>query len=156
MNAEILENEILEHLNKLSNLDLSGLHSLEHLLISEFVDKNEGAHSSIWTDCFRDSLEAFEDQLLKYPEFRNFLINIGQIDSHVVCGAFYAQDQLNVWSETELDRIADLPLCEEDNGREDSCFGVHFFFLYIKILRKVPYKNFLIKNMTTKLFFRGS
>ena len=153
MNAEMLENEILTHLKKLSNSDLRELDNLEHLLISEFFETGEGARSSLWTDCFRDSLEAFEDQLLEYSEFRNFLINIGKIDTHIVCGAFYVQDQLNVWSETELDRIAELPLCEEDNGREDSCFGVHFFISFHQNTKESTLQKLLEKEYDDEAFF---
>jgi hypothetical protein len=127
MNLEKLEAEIESHLERLSNLDLSKLANLEKLLLKEFQDNDDGVDYSIWTDVFRDHLESIEDRLVKFKEFRDFLINIGKVDTHIVCGAFYLNDLIELWTPEQLDKVADLPLCEEDSGRTDSCFGAHFF-----------------------------
>jgi hypothetical protein len=127
MNSEELEAKIDAYLDELAASNFKNLENLEKLLVSEFVDNAEEADFSIWTDVFRDHLENIETELIRNGEFRKFLINIGVIDTHIICGGFYVDEIENLYSPDELDRIADLPLCEEDSGRSDSCFGAHFF-----------------------------
>jgi len=153
MNSEKLEAEIESHLERLSNFDLSKLANLEKLLLEEFHDNAEGVDFSLWTDVFRDYLESIEEQLLEFSEFRDFLINIGKIDTHIVCGAFYVNHLVQVWTPDQLDIIADLPLCEEDNGRADSCFGVHFFIsLNSKISEKTLRKLLKVEHYDEAFF----
>lgn len=153
MEEEELESEIISNLDRLEKLDLTNLENFESLLLSEFLDSEKWKNSHLWTDCFRNDLESFEHRLLEFPEFRNFLINIGEIDAHIVCAPFYIQDQLNIWSEVELDRIANLPLCEEDNGREDSCFGVHFFITLNKNITENTLEKILEKEYDDEAYF---
>ena len=127
MKSEELEAKIEAYLNELSESNFGNLDKLEELLMSEFVDNAENTDFAIWTNIFMDHLESIESELLRNADFRKFLINIGVIDTHIVCGGFYVDEIENLYSADELDRIADLPICEADNGRSDSCFGAHFF-----------------------------
>ena len=125
MESAKLEAQINEYMSELSELNFGNLDKFEKLLLTEFQDNADEADFSIWTNCFREQLEDLDLDLGESEKFRKFLLNIGVIDTHVVCGPFYYGD--NIFTTDELDKIADLPLCEEDNGRSDSCYGVHFF-----------------------------
>jgi len=125
MESAKLEAQINEHMSELSELNFGNLDKLEKLLLTEFRDNADETDFSIWINCFREQLEDLDLSLSNNEKFRKFLINIGVIDTHVVCGPYYDGD--NKFTPDELDKIADLPLCEEDNGRTDSCYGVHFF-----------------------------
>ena len=125
MESAKLEAQINEHMRELSELNFGNLDKLEKLLLTEFRDNADETDFSIWTNCFQEQLEDLDFKLGENEKFRKFLINIGVIDTHVVCGPYYYGD--NKFTPDELDKIADLPLCEADNGRSDSCYGVHFF-----------------------------
>ena len=140
MESAKLEAQINEHMRELSELNFGNLDNLEKLLLTEFRDNADETDFSIWTDCFREQLEDVDFKLGENEKFRKFLINIGVIDTHVVCGPYYYGD--NQFTPDELDKIADLPLCEEDSGRSDSCYGVHFFItlqpdIFEKTLKKL-------------------
>ena len=125
MESAKLEAQINEYMSELAELNFGDLDKLEKLLLTEFRDNADETDFSIWTDCFREQLEDLDLAIGNNEKFKKFLIKIGVIDTHVVCGPYYYGD--NQFTPDELDKIADLPLCEEDNGRSDSCYGVHFF-----------------------------
>lgn len=125
MESAKLEALINEHMSELSELNFGNLDKLEKLLLTEFQDNADETDFSIWTNCFQEQLEDLDLKLGENEKFRKFLINISVIDTHIVCAPYYDGD--NQFTPDELDQIADLPLCEADNGRPDSCYGVHFF-----------------------------
>jgi hypothetical protein len=151
MESAKLEAQIDEYMSELSELNFSNLDKLEKLLLAEFQDNADETDFSIWTNCFREQLEDLDLMLGDNEKFRKFLINIGAIDTHVVCGPYYYGD--NKFTPDELDKIADLPLCEEDNGRTDSCYGVHFFItLQPDISEKTLKKLLKIEHYDTGFF----
>ena len=153
MKSEELEAKIESYLNEISKSNFSNLGDLEKLLLSEFIDKGEGVDYSIWTDVFRDYIESIEEKLIGEKEFRTFLINVGVIDTHIICGVFYINESQDIFTAEELDKIADLPLCEEDNGRSDSCFGAHFFItLQKEISEKTLHKLLAIDHYDVGFF----
>jgi hypothetical protein len=127
MESEELEAQIDKYMNEVSKFNLKNLDKLEKLLLREFQENADETDFSIWTDCFRAQIEDIDLKLLGDERFRRFLINVGIVDTHIVCGPFYGEDIDGKFNSEELDEIADLPLCEEDSGRSDSCFGAHFF-----------------------------
>lgn len=77
----------------------------------------------------RDSLQAFLDDI--NPEELNdkdldAVINLAKMWTHLVCSLFYVASS-DFFNQSHLEKIVNLPDCEEDNGRSDSCFGAHFF-----------------------------
>ena len=78
----------------------------------------------------RDELQAYLDDLqvgdLSIEEL-DAVIELGKIHTHFVCTLFYADSHKNLLASNQIDEIIALELCDEDSGRSDSCYGVHFF-----------------------------
>jgi|LakMenEpi03Aug12_release.lakeMendotaPanAssembly.Ray.scaffolds.fasta_scaffold751546_1 hypothetical protein len=77
----------------------------------------------------RDLLQAYLDDV--NPEYLSdaeldAVINLAKMWTHSVCSLFYTSP-LDFFQKSHLEKIVNLPDCEEDNGRSDSCFGAHFF-----------------------------
>lgn len=153
MKSEELEAKIESYLNEISKSNFKNLDDFEKLLLSEFIDTGEGVDYSIWTDVFRDYIESIEERIIGEKDFRNFLINVGVIDTHIICGVFYINESQDIFTAEELDKIADLPLCEEDNGRSDSCFGAHFFITLQKGISEKTLRKLLAIDHYDKGFF---
>ena len=81
---------------------------------------------------FRSNRDYLNDYLVEVnPEDLNdkeidAVISLAKMWTHSVCLLFYAAP-LDFFQKSHLEKIADLPDCEEDDGGSDSCFGAHFF-----------------------------
>lgn len=77
-----------------------------------------------------DELQAYLDDLqlgeLSIDEL-DAVIALGKIHTHFVCTLFYSGSHQNLLASNQIDEIIALELCDEDSGRSDSCYGVHFF-----------------------------
>ena len=65
------------------------------------------------------------------------VISLAKMWTHLACSLFYAAP-LDFFQKLHLEKIADLPDCEEDDGGSDSCFGIHFFItLQVQVTNEI-------------------
>lgn len=89
------------------------------------MNLSEKEKSDLEWDALQEYLDGIDPNELSLEDL-NAVIDLSELWTHFICTLFY-QASPDLFSESQLKRIVKLPDCEEDNGRSDSCFGVHFF-----------------------------
>jgi hypothetical protein len=111
-------NSILE--NEDEDVDLIGLSQLADKFSEEEIDSFQSNH-----DFLQDYLDDVNPEDLTDQEL-DAVINLAKMWTHSVCSLFYTAP-VDFFQKSHLEKILDLPDCEEDSGRSDSCYGAHFF-----------------------------
>ena len=111
-------NSILE--NEDEDVDLIELSQLADKFSEEEIDSFQSNH-----DFLQDYLDDVNPEDLTDQEL-DAVINLAKMWTHSVCSLFYTAP-LDFFQKSHLEKILNLPDCEEDNGRSDSCYGAHFF-----------------------------
>jgi len=111
-------NSILE--NEDEDVDLIELSQLADKFSEEEIDSFQSNH-----DFLQDYLDDVNPEDLNDQEL-DAVINLAKMWTHSVCSLFYTAP-LDFFQKSHLGKILDLPDCEEDSGRSDSCYGAHFF-----------------------------
>jgi hypothetical protein len=111
-------NSILENLDE--EIDLVELSQLADEFSEEEIDTFRSEH-----DFLQDYLDDLNPEDLTSQEL-DAVINLAKMWTHSACTLFYTAP-LDFFQKSHLEKILNLPDCEEDNGRSDSCYGAHFF-----------------------------
>jgi hypothetical protein len=111
-------NSILENLDE--EIDLVELSQLADQFSEEEIDSFRSEH-----DFLQDYLDDLNPEDLTSQEL-DAVINLAKMWTHSACTLFYTAP-LDFFQKSHLEKILNLPDCEEDNGRSDSCYGAHFF-----------------------------
>jgi hypothetical protein len=130
MSENITEfNSILENLDK--EIDL--------IELSQIADK----FSEQDINSFRSNRDYLVDFLADVnPEDLNdkeldAVFSLAKMWTHLACSLFYTAP-LDFFQKPHLEKIVDLPDCEEDDGGSDSCFGAHFFItLQVQVTNEI-------------------
>jgi hypothetical protein len=129
-------NSILENLDE--EIDLVELSQLADEFSEEEIDTFRSEH-----DFLQDYLDDLNPEDLTSQEL-DAVISLAKMWTHSVCSLFYTAP-LDYFQRSHLEKILDLPDCEEDNGRSDSCYGAHFF---ITLQRQVT--NEILESLLTR------
>jgi hypothetical protein len=129
-------NSILENLDE--EISLVELSRLANKFSEDEIDSFRSEH-----DFLQDYLDDLNPEDLTSQEL-DAVISLAKMWTHSVCSLFYTAP-LDYFQRSHLEKILDLPDCEEDNGRSDSCYGAHFF---ITLQRQVT--NEILESLLTR------
>jgi hypothetical protein len=137
-------NSILENLDE--EIDLVELSQLADKFSEEETDSFRSNH-----DFLQDYLDDLSPEDLTNQEL-DAVINLAKMWTHSVCSLFYTAP-LDFFQKSHLEKILNLPDCEEDNGRSDSCYGAHFFITLQSQVTNDILKSLLTRNHYDPHFF---
>jgi hypothetical protein len=129
-------NSILENLDE--EISLVELSRLANKFSEDEIDSFRSEH-----DFLQDYLDDVNPEDLTSQEL-DAVISLAKMWTHSVCSLFYTAP-LDYFQRSHLEKILNLPDCEEDNGRSDSCYGAHFF---ITLQRQVT--NEILESLLTR------
>jgi hypothetical protein len=137
-------NSILENLDE--EIDLVELGRLANKFSEEEIDSFRSNR-----DFLQDYLDGVNPEDLTSQEL-DAVISLAKMWTHSVCSLFYASP-LDFFQRSHLEKILDLPDCEEDDGGSDSCYGAHFFITLQSQVTKEILESLLTREHYDPSFF---